>query len=169
MMVNLVLNSKLVLVVGGGAQATKRVLMMLPEGCRIVVASPECSDDLLQLARQGRLTLVRHTIHDESILDEIRPDILVAATNNHTLNRLLVRLARMRHILSYSASDPGHSDYAHVAVASMNGVRVAVSTGGASPAAARAIRDDIVQVMAGRIETLVRQNPRPGNTTGGIS
>ena len=150
MIVDLRLNSRSVLVVGGGGEATKRVGMMISEGCSITVASPAFSEAILEMAERDQVALRRGAVRDDAILDEVRPDMVVAATDDHHLNRILVSSARTRGMIAYSASDPGISDYAHLATMEFGEtVRVAVSTGGRSPIMARVIRDRARKALSG--------------------
>lgn len=176
MMVDLRLDSKSVLVVGGGREATRRIAMMAPEGCRITVASPEFSNDILDMARRGRIHILRGRVRDGTILDDIQPDILVAATDDHSLNRSLVYVARESGITSYSASDPDISDYSHVAMMEFGGgaIRMGISTGGKSPLMAKHIRDAARPILAGVIsgdilERVARSEGRPGAASGGTA
>ena len=150
MIVDLRLNSRSVLVVGGGGEATKRVSMMASEGCSITVASPAFSEAILEMAERGQVALRQEAVRDDAILDEVRPDVVVAATDDHRLNRVLASSARERGMIAYSSSDPGISDYAHLATMEFGGtVRVAVSTGGRSPIMARVIRDRAREALSG--------------------
>ncbi len=147
MIVDLRLGSRNALVVGGGREATKRVAALAEEGCAITVVSPDISDAITEMAGGGRVTVVREAA-DTSILKRMDPDLVVAATDDHPLNRALMAEARRLRILRYSSSDPPCSDYAHLAQAEFGGmVRIAVSTGGRSPAAAMRIRDIVRRVM----------------------
>ena len=158
MIVDLRLDSKRVLVVGGGREATKRVAAMAEESCSITVVSPVLSDAILWMAGSGRVTAVRERA-DASVVARVHPDVVVAATDDHPLNRSLVAEARRRRILGYSSSDPQCSDYAHLAQAEFGEVvRVAVSTGGRSPAAAKLIRDEIRRAMEGVITPSLLQD-----------
>ncbi len=158
MIVDLRLDSKMVLVVGGGREATKRVAAMAGEDCTITVVSPVLSDAILGMAESGRITAVRERA-DASVVERMRPDVVVAATDDRPLNRSLVAEARRRRILGYSSSDPQCSDFAHLAQAEFGGmVRVAVSTGGRSPAAAKLIRDEIRRAMEGVITPSLLQD-----------
>lgn len=144
------LDSRSVLVVGGGREATKRIRMMAPEGCRITVASPRLSREIEEMAGSGSISVRRGTVSGDRILEEVRPDMLVAATDDGTLNRRLVESARARGIIAYSSSDPAYSDYSHLAIAEFGEtVKVAVSTGGRSPTIAKAIRDEARRALDG--------------------
>lgn len=137
------MNAKNILVVGGGREATKRIAALTMEDCSITVVSPDISDDIMDMAKDGHMDVI-HEKADISILDRIHPDMVIATTDDHILNRALMAEARRHHMLRYSSSDPLCSDYAHLAQAEFGGlVRVAVSTGGRSPAAAIRIRDQI--------------------------
>lgn len=148
MIVDLRIDSKHVLILGGGKQAAKRFFAMAQEGCTITLVSPVISEDIMRASRSGRAD-VRTMEADITILDDVKPDIVVAATDNAPLNREIMAGAKERGIVRYSASDPDSSDYAHLATTEFDGVvRVAVSTGGRSPAMARKIRDNIRENIA---------------------
>lgn len=149
MIVDLHLESRSILIVGGGRQATRKSKAMLKEGCLITVLSPQFSADLKEMAQNKRLNLIQGSADgDHTLIDELKPDILVAATDDITLNRRLADMARGYGILAYNASSPRDSDYSHVAVAEMGDmIKVGVSTGGNSPTMAKAIRDDIQQML----------------------
>lgn len=148
MIVDLRLDSKRILVVGGGREAAKRVAAMAVEDCSITVVSPVVSEAISKMAVSGRITVI-HDKADASILERTGPDMVVAATDDHALNRALMLEARRLRVPGYSSSDPQYSDYANLAQAEFGGmVRVAVSTGGRSPAMARRIRDEIKNTLA---------------------
>lgn len=173
------LDSRSVLVVGGGREATKRVRMMAPEGCRITVASPDISAEIEEMASNGSISVRRGMVSGDSILEEVRPDMLVAATDDSTLNRRLVESARIKGIIAYSSSDPAYSDYSHLAIAEFGGtVKVAVSTGGRSPTIAKVIRDEARRALDGvvtdvlleeiRVQGEARAGPGPGALREGL-
>lgn len=152
MIVDLRLDLMNVLIVGGGREATKRATLMATENCSITVVSPELSDTILDMAGSGQITTIQERA-DVSIVGQMQPDVVVAATDDATLNQSLVDEARRYNALGYSSSNTQHSDYAHLAQAEFGGViKVAVSTGGRSPVVAKIIRDEI-QKMLGSIIT----------------
>ena len=151
MIVDLRLNSRSVLVVGGGGEATKRVSMMISEGCSITVASPAFSESH---PRDGRTGAGGTASGGRPGRD--RPGRGAARygggryRRSRRLNRVLVSSARERGIIAYSSSDPGISDYAHLATMEFGEtVRVAISTGGRSPIMAKVIRDRARKALSG--------------------
>lgn len=154
MIVDLHLESRSILIVGGGQQATRKAKVMLKEGGLITVVSPQFSVALEEMAGDKRLKIIQQLASDDdALLEETHPDILVAATDDIALNMRLVELAKRRGILAYNASSPRNSDYSHVAVAEVGDIiKVGISTGGNSPVMAKAIRDAI-RIMLKRLVT----------------
>lgn len=143
MIVDLRINSKHVLVIGGGKQATKRISAIINEDCAITIVSPKLSADILDMARTHNITIHQREA-DSAILKDVHPDIVIAATNNPTLNRNMMKAAGEMRIMRYSVSDPLCSDYAHLAIVKFRDLaQIAVSTNGQSPAMAKRIRDNI--------------------------
>ena len=168
MIVDLKLSEKSALVVGGGRQATKKAAAMAKEGCCITVASMRCSNTMEQMARDGVVDILRQDVGDDSILDAVQTDVVVAATDNMPLNRMIAKSARKRGIISYSVSDPAESDYSHLAVAEIRGlIKVAVSTGGKSPSMAKTICCQIQKILEEtisdeQIECIMSEGARRG-------
>jgi precorrin-2 dehydrogenase/sirohydrochlorin ferrochelatase len=65
------------------------------------------------------------------------------ATDNSDINAVVFSEARSLRIWVNSADDPDHCDFILPAVIRRGELTVAVSTGGASPAVARAIREEL--------------------------
>lgn len=143
MIVDLHINSKNVLVIGGGAQATKRILSMIHEDCAITVVSPKFSASIMDMAEDGNITIHQREAN-AATLQETNPDIVIAATDNHTLNSDIMQAAKEMGIMRYSVSDPQCSDYAHLAIVKFRDlVQIAVSTNGKSPTMAKRIGNNI--------------------------
>ena len=143
MIVDLHINSKNVLVIGGGEQATKRISSIIDEDCAITVVSPKFSASILDMAGDGSITIHQREA-TMATLQEMNPDIVIVATDNHTLNSDIMRVAKEMGIMRYSVSDPQCSDYAHLAIVKFRDlVQIAVSTNGKSPTMAKRIRNNI--------------------------
>ena len=133
------LAGRLVVVVGGGREGDRKVRALLDEGCRITGFSESVTPGLRRLAEQGRVTLESGTVRD-GFLDGLNPYMVMAATDDRELNRKIVEQARAAGCVCYAADDPEAGDFAHPSTFMLKGgVRVAVSTGGQSPAMAMRI------------------------------
>jgi precorrin-2 dehydrogenase/sirohydrochlorin ferrochelatase len=140
--IDLNIAGKLVIVVGGGTEGTRKVKALLGQNCKIVVISNRLNKFLLNLAKEKKIDLVKTTLTDASALDRFKkPFLVLAATNDRELNRKLVQKARELGAFAYAADDPAASDFIHPAVINIDDtVFVTISTKGKSPAMARTLR-----------------------------
>ncbi|MEM0029363.1 MAG: bifunctional precorrin-2 dehydrogenase/sirohydrochlorin ferrochelatase [Candidatus Nitrosocaldus sp.] len=153
MIVDLNMQGKSVLVIGAGVEGTRKVKALLGQGCKsITVISNRFNRSLLDLARDGKITLMKKSVKDASILAEFegeeRPFLVMAATNDRSLNRGIVERAKAMGILAYAADDPAISDFIHPAVINIHDTLfIAISTRGSSPAMARVLRIKAERVL----------------------
>ncbi|HEY2421716.1 MAG TPA: NAD(P)-binding protein [Neobacillus sp.] len=135
------LEGKKVVVVGGGKVAERKVCGLLETGARIVVISPEVTDELKQLTVDGKIVWQQKPFSDVDIKDAF---LIFAATNVEEVNRS-VRSKADEHQLVTVADDPDRSVF-HVPAHFQRGrLSVAISTGGASPTLANKIRGQLEQ------------------------
>ncbi|ACM57708.1 precorrin-2 dehydrogenase/sirohydrochlorin ferrochelatase family protein [Halorubrum lacusprofundi] len=144
-----------VLVFGGGTVGSRKASRFADEA-RVVVVSPGFDDRLVDLAEEDResVELVRATPDAEAIhgwIDRVDPALVVAATDDAAVNAAAEAAALDTGALvnrtDVSAGDrSGGRDVRSVVVPATiedDPVRVALSTGGASPALAKALRERI--------------------------
>ena len=137
------------LVVGGGAVATRKVQGLLDGGIAVTVLSPDLSGLLRELLVEERIQH-REGLYPAVELDLAEFDLAFAATNSREANAALAKACKKAGLLVNIADDPEGSDFHVPAVArGADGVVVAVSTGGRSPAEARALRDRIAPLLGG--------------------
>lgn len=134
------------LVVGGGAVALHKVTGLLDAGARVTVISPALSDGLLELARGGRL---HWQPREFAPGDTDACFLVVVATGDRTVNRMVTEEARRTRTLVNCADDPEHCDFILPALLRRGPLTVAVSTGGASPAMACMVRDELDATLTG--------------------
>lgn len=138
MLVDLNLRGRRAVVAGAGGEAEKRVSGLLGQGCEILVIGEGPGPRLEGLARDGRIGLEERRITGVRFVAELRPDVVIAATDDGPLNARIMAAARRRGAIAYSSDDPEGSDYANASVIDFAGaVQVAVYTGGQSPAMSR--------------------------------
>ena len=133
------------LVIGGGAVAERKVEELLAVGGRVTVISPTIADGLRDLLAQGS---IRHVERAYEWGDLVDCELVFAATDDPEINAAAFREARSRRIWINSADDPAHCDFILPGVIRRGDLAVAVSTGGASPAATRAIREELEDYLA---------------------
>lgn len=128
------------LVVGGGPVAERKVAGLLDAGARLTVVSPSATDRLREWARADRIRL---RTREYAAADLAGQAVVFVATDDGGINAGVARDARAVGVLVNAVDDPAHCDFILPAVLSRGEITVAVSTGGASPALARAVRDEL--------------------------
>ena len=134
--------------VGGGVQGLRRINRLLAEGCRIILYADVIHPDVQKHVDSKSVRLVHGRVRNADFLHADNPYVVIAATDDADLNRLILREACRIGCLAYSVDDPDASDFAHLSIADIKGVlRVAISTGGRSPIIANAIRQKIEEFL----------------------
>src|SRR5689334_6754932 len=131
-------------VIGGGTVAERKVRALLDVGAVVTVVSPALSSALAALVATGR---VAHLARGYADGDLIGAALAFAATDDGCINAEVAREGRLRGVWVNAADDPAHCDAILPAVLRRGGVTVAVSTGGASPALARAVRQRLERAL----------------------
>ena len=130
------LDDRPVLVVGGGAVATRKVLGLLGAGARVTVVSPGLSAPLAELVRAGTVRW-----HEGRYLALGRAEgdlpfaLVIAATDEPAVNDQVAADARRAGLWANHAGLPDGGPVAVPASRTEGRLTVAVSTGGAHPAA----------------------------------
>lgn len=140
------------LVVGGGAVAARKVRNLAEAEFGIVVVAPLVADEI-RLA--PHVTVIERAFEPEDI--ELRPFAAVfACTDDRVVNALVGRLARAARIPVVVADAQGESTFFTPATIRDGDLAIAVSTGGASPALARDIRQRIITSLGPGWGSIVR-------------
>jgi len=138
------LSGRPVIVVGGGAVAERKVEGLLEAGARVSVVAPRVTPRLAALAGEGRL---RHIAREYRDGDVEGHDLVFIAADDTTVSRAVGDEAHARRAWVNAADDPAHCDFILPSVLRRGDLVVAVTTGGASPALARAVRERLESVI----------------------
>lgn len=134
------LRDRAVLVVGGGTVAERKVDGLLRVGARPTVVSPALSARLHSWACEGRIRWIGRSYRHGDVAGHA---LVFVATDDGTVNAEVAGEARARGTWVNAADDPPHCDFSLPSVLRRGELTVAVSTGGTSPALARAIREEL--------------------------
>ncbi|KAB1198329.1 MULTISPECIES: bifunctional precorrin-2 dehydrogenase/sirohydrochlorin ferrochelatase [Haloferax] len=143
------LSGETVLVFGGGPVGARKARRFARE-TRTVVVSPEFAD-----REFGESELVRAAPEPDDVADWVErfdPVLVVAATNDSDVNDAVVAAAQARGVLVNRADESGDRDAGSVVVPATvddGTVSVAVTTGGASPALSKYLRERIEAELDG--------------------
>ena len=147
---------------GGGTEGVRKVRGLLGQNCKITVISNHLSRYLMNLEEQGEINTVKTQIKDAGILENYKNVfLLLASTNNKTLNRELVERGRAMGSFVYASDDPRYSDFSYTSIINIEGIiQVAVSTFGKSPIMARRIRIKLERLLNKAIKKTDIQNAK---------
>jgi siroheme synthase-like protein len=134
------LEGRSVLVVGAGRVAHEKVSGLLDCGAVVTVVAPEISREVAALP----VELLRRRYRSSDLAGRY---LVVAATADTAVNRRVFADAEARALLCNVVDVPELCSFILPALLREDPITVAVSTGGASPALAQRLRDEIAQVV----------------------
>ena len=156
-------------VIGGGSVAQRKVEGLLKAGARVTVVSPEAAPGIQQWARAGAIIWSQRQYRAGDLQDAW---LAIAATGSEPVNVTVAREAEERGVLLNVVDNPKLCTFIAPAVVEREGLTIAVSTGGKSPAMARRVKEELEQLLppeyglllevAGEVrEALRREGSRP--------
>lgn len=141
------LKDKPVLIVGGGTVALRKLQKLSPYGVRPTVAAPEILPEIADFPG------VKLKQKDFTVSDlQPRPSLVIAATDNKTVNRRVSLLCRKRHIPVNVVDNPALCSFLFPALVQRGAFSAGISTGGASPTAAAYFRERIQELLPDGLE-----------------
>jgi len=139
--VHLNLHGRLVIIVGGGNEALKRIRVLLKENCKILVISNMINNQIKTLVKNKKIQFKKQKIQNTSFLSSYKPYIIITTTDNKKLNQEIIEIAKKNKIIAYSSDNPESSDFANPSIIDFeNTVQIAIFTGGKSPAMSKKLR-----------------------------
>jgi precorrin-2 dehydrogenase / sirohydrochlorin ferrochelatase len=140
------------LVVGGGEVALRKVTPLIDAGAQVTVISPRVSAELASIAESGRILLRQRTYRAGDMQGY---HLVYAATDDSELQQSLFEEARRLNILINVADAPEFCSFITPSVIRRGQLQVAISTGGASPATARILRQSMEEWLGDEFEALL--------------
>jgi precorrin-2 dehydrogenase/sirohydrochlorin ferrochelatase len=139
--IHLNLQGRLVIVIGGGNEALKRINSLLEEKCQILVISNELNSQIRTLVKSKKIKFKKQKIQNSDILSIYKPYMVITTTNDKKLNQKIINDAKNKKIIAYSSDNPELSDFANPAIIDFeNTIQIAIFTGGKSPAMSKKLR-----------------------------
>lgn len=138
------LGGRLVLVVGGGVVAERKVGDLLAAGARVQVVAPEVTAGLAELAQRGEVALERRPFEAGDVEGAW---LVIAATDAPDAQAAAREAADRARVFVVAVDDPANATAYGGAVLRREGMTVAISTAGAAPALARLLREVLEQAL----------------------
>jgi precorrin-2 dehydrogenase/sirohydrochlorin ferrochelatase len=137
-----VIEEKPCLVVGGGAVGERKVADLMAAGARVTVVSRTLTPELAALADRGEITYLPEDFRESQVEGMA---LVMAATDDPQVNARVSAAAQARAIWVNVADDPEYCTFIVPAMVRRGDLTLAISTGGASPALARQVREELQQ------------------------
>ena len=138
--VNLNLQNRKCLVIGGGKVAERKVESLLQCEAEILVVSPKITQNLEKLAQQGIINFVNREYKTDD-LDGCF--MVISATNDQKVNQKVASDCLLRNILINVVDDPPMCSFTVPSVLRRGSLCIAISTSGKSPTLAKKIREEL--------------------------
>lgn len=131
-------DGRLAVVIGGGAVATRKVQALLRAGARVLVIAPEVSLELTELADAGTIELRARPYQVGDLADAW---LAVVAVDKPDVARVVAGEAEAQRVWLNDATGNDAGACHFLATVPIEGVTLALATDGASPFAARKLRE----------------------------
>lgn len=135
--------------VGGGEIAKRKAGVLLAAGATVRVVAPEIDPEL---SKQGGVASVIARFESKH-LDGVT--LIIAATNDRSVNKQVSELAQMLNIPVNVVDDPERCSFIMPSILDRSPLMVAFSSGGASPVFTRMLRDKLETVIPHNYSRLV--------------
>ncbi len=150
------LQDKQAAVIGGGRVATRKVKHLLHSGARVLVISPSVSPELMGMANEGEIELIKSE-YKRDMLNYHMPVLVIATTGDEGVNRMVAQDAhRIRALSNVANGSSKESDFSNMALINQPPLTLALSTNGTSPALLRQLKKQLESAIGEEYATLAQ-------------
>ncbi|MBH0229461.1 NAD(P)-binding protein [Halobacillus yeomjeoni] len=139
------------IIIGGGAVAEKRARTLVEEGSQVKVISPGVTTGIKTMAVNKDLIWIRKSFSEKDLIGAF---IVVIATNNATVNEEVLSAAKDHPLVNFT-SDGERGNLQFPSLLTKGRLKIAISTGGASPKLAALIKKDLEKKYDDRYEQYI--------------
>ena len=156
MIVDLNLQSKKIIIVGGGSEAQKRINSLLNQECDIIIIADSVNLHITKLAKTKKIKIIKQKVVDTKFISKLNPNLIITTTNDRKMNQKIINAAKKKGITVYSSDNPEDSDFSNPAIIDFeNMIQIAIFTGGRSPAMSKKIKEKLEKVLK---KTITKEN-----------
>lgn len=150
MLVDLNIEDKKILIIGGGSIGEFKAGKALQANSSITIVSKSFTEKLKRLEQEGLVKLMKLNLKSDA--DSIntlikKSDIIIVATENEELNINIAKKAKMQNKLVSVVDNPSISDFNSPAIIKFGDIRIGICTGGKSPAMSKILRKRIENLI----------------------
>ncbi len=145
---NLIIDERAALVVGGGQVGRRKVRLLLNAGAKVELICPDAVDDLKELAAAGDIVWVKREFREG---DEVGHLLVFACTDDKHVNRAILDASRRANVACCCSDlNWADGDFTTPAIAKVGDITISVSTSGQNCRESRDVRNEIVSSLAER-------------------
>lgn len=143
-----------VLIVGGGNVGLEKLTFLLKSSpnARVTIVSKAYIDEVVELAKGHDVTMVQEAYHKKFLKDK---QIVIATTDDLDVNIQVYNDCKEENILVNLADNPPYCDFYMGGIVTKGNVKIAISTNGKSPTAAKRLRQFFEEILPENINELV--------------
>ena len=145
------MQSRRVLLVGGGHVALEKIGKLVNASAEVTVVAPELRADVRAFVDDGRARWIDRAYRPGDLQGY---DLVFIATDDGEVNASIAAEARAAGLWVNAADDVANCDFILPALATRGRVALAASTGGASPALARWLRERLEEFLDDEVVAL---------------
>lgn len=138
------LSEKKVYVIGAGTIAKRRIRSLIDFTDCLTVVAPEVNPELNSLEQEKKIMILRKKFDLQDITDA---DLVIAATNDHTLNNDIYEFCRENSIMVNVCNDKEKCDFYFPGLAMKENVVVGVTANGTNHKMARKAVEKIREML----------------------
>ncbi|WP_444909497.1 siroheme synthase CysG [Microbulbifer sp. TRSA005] len=140
------------LIVGGGSIATRKARLLQKAGARILVVSPDITEELHRIVvdSDGEWHRVTYSVEHLDLAD-----LVIAATSSSEVNGCVSRDAQRRRLPVNAVDAPELCTFTFPAIVERGDLSIGISSGGVAPALARRIRAQLEALLSPGLASLV--------------
>lgn len=121
------LSQKKITIIGAGNIARRRVSTLVMFTQNLLVVAPEIDKDIELMSKQYEFMI---SVKEYEIKDILKSDIVIAATNNLSLNNIIYKDCKDLGILVNVCSDKTKCDFYFPAIVQKDDVTIGITSGG---------------------------------------
>jgi precorrin-2 dehydrogenase / sirohydrochlorin ferrochelatase len=144
-----------ILLVGGGFVGTEKLTFLLKSSpmAQVTVVSTAFNEEFMEVAKSApHVTLIEDAYHEKYLGGK---HLVIAATNFPKINKQIHDEAKERFILVNVADTPALCDFYLGGIVTKGNLKIAISTNGKSPTAAKRLRELFEEVLPEEIDDLL--------------
>jgi uncharacterized protein len=155
------------LLVGGGNIGLEKLHSLLsnsPEA-KVTIVATEVNDEIRRLVWKHQSCQIFQRAFEEKDLDE--KDLVILATNDQQLNESIKSKAKEKGLLVNVADTPDLCDFYMSSIVQKGNLKIAISTNGKSPTAAKRIKEVLHEALPGELDEVIENLNKVRNKLNG--